>query len=487
MLIAQLITFTYFCITISCWALPGPGPNPASIGNGAEEISSGGTTQNLQRPRDTDSTPAVETREIEGDGDDEENPDDDCPSEPSPSSDFNTVTPTSSSTPFASVIGKDPGPCPSLPELAKRAGGCGTILLTSNEREWKIEYAEWPKPDVLYLKGWRDGKWYRMPYDHKSYISKVRFKHGGERFAIKFVRPYLQGGDMWFVYARQADGEGEGRLVKDWVKSGPRQDDWTMIRPKDIDPNAGAQFKWGRWSTNGLTDPEGIPVLWEEKGHDGERWGRDRNEVALTRNWIRRIQDRIPITDRASLFYTGKGVNGEQMNDFIRGYLHGNGFTYFDAFTRRGSYEGLIPDKPDWMTWKSYQKMKFMGIYRGSKAVAIMNRSSDIYVIMEWYLPNGSKRNIFDKPAKLVIDEWTDQELMTIGVGQVWYWVELPTLLRNPYVKRIWAVQPTPDGRWMFDKQWDYMDPRARPPTTTWATELDTVTEIQPLDGTVFR
>ena len=90
------------------------------------------------------------------------------------------------------------------------------------------------------------------------------------------------------------------------------------------------------------------------------------------------------------------------------------------------------------------------------KAIAQENRSPNVYVILQRVVDDGRHRNIFDYVEK----RWDPN---SIGVGQVWAQIELPTLMRNPFVRRIYVAQQGPKGIWYTEKQWEFGAPNAFP------------------------
>ncbi|KAL9105379.1 MAG: hypothetical protein Q9227_009435 [Pyrenula ochraceoflavens] len=475
MLLNLLIKVTILLYATIVIAAPATTLNLSRSRDNPRSISQSGPPSNVLRPRDQNA--------ISGDNDGNDDLEDSCPTDdfpwenpPQPSA-FPSVFPTAipSAVPSAlSSITTDPQPmddelgavCIQQRGLSKRE--CGTIEFKYDQRDWKIHYNDYPKKDILYIKARSDGKFYAS--SKENYYVEIRtFEQGRDRFerySVEFKRLDSDGATVYFVYTKDRTDVGEGRFLRGYDRNGD------PIRPKFLSksgttaaaprPNSGGpsssnqnqlSLRWGKASTDGFTDDEGIPALWNDDTGDGLRRGYDVNGVALTKNWLDRIQLLIRKEDRISMFYTGHGAVKSDMKDFIQTFLRGRGFTYFDVFS--GSNENyLIPPQGN-ERYESYKKKRFMGIYRGSRAVAQMNRSPDIYVIMKWDSgPKKRGRHIFDKPEKV---DPNDPNKYSIGVGQVWYWVELPVLLRNPYVKRIHAVQKDESGRWRIDKQWDTM------------------------------
>ena len=313
------------------------------------------------------------------DDDDVADDDDSCPTDASSSTSSFRPIPTSDALPSAlspssnlTGLDNDLGTaCVPQDGLSKRACN-GKYDIRYGDRELSITYREPPQQDILYQRAWSNRKWYPVSSDNDMVFRK-RFLDRFTRDVIEFIDKDRDGAALYFIFAPGApDGEGRfsrGFKYRSTTVNGIRENELLSVRPLVLSSgNTDLSLRWGRSSVDGSREPEGIPQLWNDETGDGRRDGYDRNGVALTKHWLQAIQRAIPIYKRCALFYTGSGVDSDMMHSFIDSYLRGKGFTYFDVFgDSKANYASLLPFQREGQYKDDYEKMRFMGIYRGSK------------------------------------------------------------------------------------------------------------------------
>ncbi|KAL9111272.1 MAG: hypothetical protein Q9227_004351 [Pyrenula ochraceoflavens] len=424
--------------------------------------------------------------ENDDDGDDDDD-DDDCPAD----SDEADSPPTNRTLPATNQI-KPPSGIDPLPQ--SHSGTClnsttrmrrtlskrnpSQIIVTTAANKFSIMFGGWI--DTIYVQA-SDGLFY--PYDPRTYGGTrwKLFQDGTDAQCYEFAGKDDGGGSMYFIFDLRAAGRpGDGWLVRN-TQTVPRQKG--LRRPKLIERLLGGgrsigqtiwgpRLRWGKIPGNGFTYPEGTVPLWHDDTDDGKSRRSDSNGVALCKSWNEKVHRKVARSMRTPVFYTDQG-NSAAMREFINERLNGVGFTYFDVF-QNGRQESLYPDFRR-LSQSRGDKAFFMGVYRGSRAIAQETRSEDVYVVLQRWVNDFQHRTIFDQ-VEIAADP------RSIGVGQVWRWVELPTLMRNPFVKRIWAIQRNRYGQWTMDKQWDSH-------TSQWTPdhfpllELDDMTEVPRIPG----
>ncbi|KAL9115410.1 MAG: hypothetical protein Q9227_000731 [Pyrenula ochraceoflavens] len=468
MLIFSLLTLTALLFVSTAWSLPAASSDHDITRRNENDDGSTSAGRNFAlastvRTAHPAKLEKIYTTWVE-ENDDSDDSDDTCSSDISSTIDF--LKPSTTSVPLSSAssataelegLAHIPDATCSLTQRGLSRRSCsGKYDLTYDGREFSIEYRDWPQQDILWERAFSNRKWYPVKVT-RPFVHKRKFENGMERDTVTFPKRDRDGKDVFFFFDRDSKPDsGQGRFIRGFKKTGSK---WESVRPYVITEDLST--RWGRVSSDGFTDPESIPKLWDDKTGDGLKKGYDKNGVALTYNWLAAIRAMVPISKRCAVFYTGSGVRQEMIDKFVNKYLKGRGYTYVNLFAGSEIRYGLLPRKKSSVSEDYYTKMHFMAIYRGSRSVAQMTRSPDV-------------------PAQK-----SNGVPVTIGVGQVWYWVELPVLLRNPYVKRIWAVMPDREGNWIFNKQWDIEDPNTHKVDWTWPTSLDDKLQVDPIKGTV--
>ena len=185
--------------------------------------------------------------------------------------------------------------------------------------------------------------------------------------------------------------------------------------------------------------------------------GEDDDHLWYIRTWLDKFRERVEDPqDRIGLFFTGGQNNRGDFEDIVKFnqlFLGGKGKLYFDVHKDEDFYEqGLNPNDPA----KYGQTLYWRAVYRASKSLAAGSSGGTAYVYMK---PNNC-RNIFSMHSQAPKDvDPTNGNRATNG--EVWYFSELPTLMRNLHINKVVAFykkagtkgEETSD--FVQDTQWD--------------------------------
>lgn len=186
---------------------------------------------------------------------------------------------------------------------------------------------------------------------------------------------------------------------------------------------------------------------------DGTKSGKDSDAVWYIKDAIEEYTTQYPDPgDRVGVFWGGGAMTQDDFDDideFIDDRLEGTGKKFTDVF----SYDklkntGVIdPDKRDNKYWR--------GANRISKALAASCSGGTAYVFMK---PNGC-RTLFSPPSQNPQDSDPVHGGQATN-GEIWYYAELPTLMRNLNIQKIvtfYKTKRTPGNppKFVLDTQWD--------------------------------
>ncbi|KAL8670908.1 MAG: hypothetical protein Q9168_004575 [Polycauliona sp. 1 TL-2023] len=186
---------------------------------------------------------------------------------------------------------------------------------------------------------------------------------------------------------------------------------------------------------------------------DGEKSGKDSDAVWYIKDAIEEYTTQYPApADRVGVFWGGGGMTQDDFDDideFIEATLGMKGKKFVDVFT----YEilknkgGINPSIQDNKYWR--------GVNRVSKALAASCSGGTAYVFMK---PNGC-RTLFSPPSQHPQDSDPAHGGQATN-GEIWYYAELPTLMRNLNIQKIvtfYKTTRTPGNppKFVQDTQWD--------------------------------
>ncbi|KAL8634532.1 MAG: hypothetical protein Q9228_007873, partial [Teloschistes exilis] len=163
---------------------------------------------------------------------------------------------------------------------------------------------------------------------------------------------------------------------------------------------------------------------------DGEKSGKDSDGIWYIKDAVQEYITRFPDpSDRVGVFWGGGGMTQDDfdnIDEFIESYLGGKGKTFTDVFTydilkKKG---GIDASKQDNKYWR--------GANRVSKALAVSCSGGTAYVYMK---PNGC-RTLFSPASQSPQDNDPDHGGQATN-GEIFYYAELPTLMRNLNIQKI--------------------------------------------------
>ncbi|KAF7555949.1 hypothetical protein G7Z17_g1787 [Cylindrodendrum hubeiense] len=181
---------------------------------------------------------------------------------------------------------------------------------------------------------------------------------------------------------------------------------------------------------------------------DGTTAGSDPDNVWYIQKFVTEYLSRITAERRNGVFWAGGATTGDDMDnvdEFIEGRLSDNGVKAFDVYPIT-DFEGMGMDgtvkTQHW--WRAINRM--------SKALALSCSGNGIAYV---YLKPINCRTIFSPPSQNPLD--SDPEHGNVPTnGEIWYYAELPTLMRNPNIKQIKTFyKKDGDYRFTVDLAWD--------------------------------
>lgn len=185
---------------------------------------------------------------------------------------------------------------------------------------------------------------------------------------------------------------------------------------------------------------------------DGQKSGRDSDGIWYIKDAVEAYTAQFPDpSDRVGVFWGGGGMTEDDFDDidqFIEINLEGQGKKFVDVFSYNLlKKEGIDPDNQDNKYWR--------GVNRISKALAVSCSGGTAYVYMK---PNGC-RTLFSPPSQNPQDSDPTHGGQATN-GEIWYYAELPTLMRNLKVSKIvtfYKTKRTPGNppKFVLDTQWD--------------------------------
>ncbi|KAL8807856.1 MAG: hypothetical protein Q9200_004520 [Gallowayella weberi] len=190
---------------------------------------------------------------------------------------------------------------------------------------------------------------------------------------------------------------------------------------------------------------------------DGEKSGKDSDAIWYVNDAVENYTAQYPDPrDRVDVFWGGGGMTAEDLDDideFMEGRLEGRGKKFIDVF----SYE-ILKNKGG--VDASNQNNKYwLGVNRVSKALAASCSGGTAYVFMK---PHGC-RTLFSPTSQNPQDNDPDHGGQATN-GEIWYYAELPALMRNLKIQKIvtfYKTKRTPGNppKLMQDTQWDVNRP----------------------------
>ena len=190
---------------------------------------------------------------------------------------------------------------------------------------------------------------------------------------------------------------------------------------------------------------------------DFVKTGSDSDNIWYIRQWLDTARSRFPnIDERVGMFFTGGSTEGndfQAINNFNRLVLGGKGKLYYDIaqpqdYTDQGLNQKDPTEREKLLYWRT--------VYRSSKNLGAFSAGGTAYVYMK---PNNC-RTIFSEASKSPKDVDPDHGGRATN-GEVWYYGELPMLMRNLRINKIVAfylkagAAGTAAEDFTQDTQWD--------------------------------
>ncbi|KAL8685335.1 MAG: hypothetical protein Q9224_005858, partial [Gallowayella concinna] len=186
---------------------------------------------------------------------------------------------------------------------------------------------------------------------------------------------------------------------------------------------------------------------------DGQKSGKDSDAIWYIKDAVEEYTAQHPDpSDRVGVFWGGGGMTDDDFDDideFIEGRLGGRGKKFIDVF----SYDTL--KNKGGIDAGNQNNKYWRGANRVSKALAASCSGGTAYVFMK---PNGC-RTLFSPPSQNPQDSDPVHGGQATN-GEIWYYAELPTLMRNLNIQKIvtfYKTKRTPGNppKFVQNTQWD--------------------------------
>ena len=172
---------------------------------------------------------------------------------------------------------------------------------------------------------------------------------------------------------------------------------------------------------------------------DGAKSGKDSDGVWYTKAAVEEYTRKYPDpNDRVGVFWAGGATTDDdfyEIDEFIEAKLGEKGKKFNDIFPYNDMKDKLCvdPDNKDNKYWRA--------VNRASKALAMTCSGGTAYVYMK---PNNC-RTLFSPSSRNPQDADPDHNGQATN-GEIWYYAELPTLMRNLNINRIVTFYETERG-----------------------------------------
>ena len=197
----------------------------------------------------------------------------------------------------------------------------------------------------------------------------------------------------------------------------------------------------------------GDSVQWTDwTSKDGTLDGKDTDGISYIKPLISAYTAKYPDpNDRVGIFWAGGSVSEDDFGDieeFIESYTAGKGRVFTDIFdVELFRKMGLSASNRNNLWWRA--------INRASKALAASTSGGIAYV----YMNADNCRNLFSLPSQNPQDSDPDHGGQATN-GEIWYYAELPTLMRNLRVDKIVTFyktkrEPGKPPKFVQTTQWD--------------------------------
>ena len=197
----------------------------------------------------------------------------------------------------------------------------------------------------------------------------------------------------------------------------------------------------------------GDSIQWTDwTSGDGVQDGKDANGISFIKPLINAYTVKYPDpNNRVGIFWAGGSITGDDfdnIDEFIESYTAGKGRVFTDIFdTKDFENMGLSAANKNNLWWRA--------INRASKSLAASAYGGIAYV----YMNADNCRNLFSPPSQNPQDSDPDHGGQATN-GEVWYYAELPALMRNLNVNKIVTFYKTKrekgkPPRFVQTTQWD--------------------------------
>lgn len=197
----------------------------------------------------------------------------------------------------------------------------------------------------------------------------------------------------------------------------------------------------------------GDSVKWTDMtSGDGTDSGKDANGIWYIKDAINAYTSKYSDpNDRVGIFWAGGSATADDfdnIDEFIESYTADKGKKFLDIFDIDAMTSmGLSESNKNNLWWRA--------INRASKALAASAYGGTAYV----YMKANNCRNLFSPPSQNPQDSDPDHGGQATN-GEIWYYAELPTLMRNLNVNKIVTFyktkrEPGKPPKFVQTTQWD--------------------------------
>ena len=204
---------------------------------------------------------------------------------------------------------------------------------------------------------------------------------------------------------------------------------------------------------NLILTSKGDTVKWTDwTSGDGTKDGKDSDGISYIKTLIESYIGKYPDpANRIGIFWAGGSTEQDDfdnVDEFIESYTDDNGRVFTNIFDiNTMTSMGLSESNKNGLWWRA--------INRASKALAASASGGTAYVYMN---PNNC-RNLFSPPSQNPQDSDPAHGGQATN-GEIWYYSELPTLMRNLNVNKIVSFyktkrEPGKPPKFVQTTQWD--------------------------------
>ncbi|KAL1980203.1 hypothetical protein VTN96DRAFT_4469 [Rasamsonia emersonii] len=178
---------------------------------------------------------------------------------------------------------------------------------------------------------------------------------------------------------------------------------------------------------------------------DGTLSGKDPDGIFYVKDFINAYTSKVPDEDRVGIFWAGGATTAddfENIYEFIEMRLDFKGKLFSDVFDFNFFQTNMnLGTEQNNLYWRA--------MYRASKALAAAATNGKAYV----YMNNNNCRTLFSPPSQHPQDVDPDHGGQATN-GEIFYYAELPTLMRNPNIDQIITFSKV-NRKFVVNVAWD--------------------------------